>query len=346
VKILVTGGAGFIGSAVVRQAITTGHGVINLDNLSYAASLDNVASVAAHENYCFVQADIRDEDALQQVFAAHQPDAIIHLAAESHVDRSIDGPADFVSTNIVGTYHLLEAALSYWSSKDMPSSFRFLHVSTDEVYGSLGDDGAFTEDTAYAPNSPYAASKASADHLVRAWGKTYGLPVLMTNCSNNYGPCQFPEKLIPTVLSKALAGEPIPVYEQGLQVRDWLYVEDHANALLQVLAEGQIGRSYNIGGNAEARNIDLVKMLCATLDDLAPTEKPYADLIAFVKDRPGHDYRYAIDATRIVEELDWQPSVSLQEGLRKTINWYLENKEWWQGLLGRKQTGERLGLGS
>lgn len=228
----------------------------------------------------------------------------------------------------------------------MPSSFRFLHVSTDEVYGSLGDDGAFTEDTAYAPNSPYAASKASADHLVRAWGKTYGLPVLMTNCSNNYGPCQFPEKLIPTVLSKALAGEPIPVYEQGLQVRDWLYVEDHANALLQVLAEGQIGRSYNIGGNAEARNIDLVKMLCATLDDLAPTEKPYADLIAFVKDRPGHDYRYAIDATRIVEELDWQPSVSLQEGLRKTINWYLENKEWWQGLLGRKQTGERLGLGS
>jgi len=346
VKILVTGGAGFIGSAVVRQAITTGHGVINLDNLSYAASLDNVASVAAHENYCFVHADIRDEDALQQVFAAHQPDAIIHLAAESHVDRSIDGPADFVSTNIVGTYHLLEAALSYWSSKDMPSSFRFLHVSTDEVYGSLGDDGAFTEDTAYAPNSPYAASKASADHLVRAWGKTYGLPVLMTNCSNNYGPCQFPEKLIPTVLSKALAGEPIPVYEQGLQVRDWLYVEDHANALLQVLAEGQIGRSYNIGGNAEARNIDLVKMLCATLDDLAPTEKPYADLIAFVKDRPGHDYRYAIDATRIVEELDWQPSVSLQEGLRKTINWYLENKEWWQGLLGRKQTGERLGLGS
>ena len=345
-KILVTGGAGFIGSALVRQAITTGHGVINLDNLSYAASLDNVASVAAHENYCFVQADIRDEDALQQVFAAHQPDAIIHLAAESHVDRSIDGPADFVSTNIVGTYHLLEAALSYWSSKDMPSSFRFLHVSTDEVYGSLGDDGAFTEDTAYAPNSPYAASKASADHLVRAWGKTYGLPVLMTNCSNNYGPCQFPEKLIPTVLSKALAGEPIPVYGQGLQVRDWLYVEDHANALLQVLAEGQIGRSYNIGGNAEARNIDLVKMLCATLDDLAPTEKPYADLIAFVKDRPGHDYRYAIDATRIVEELDWQPSVSLQEGLRKTINWYLENKEWWQGLLGRKQTGERLGLGS
>lgn len=345
-KILVTGGVGFIGSAVVRQAITTGHGVINLDNLSYAASLDNVASVAAHENYCFVQADIRDEDALQQVFAAHQPDAIIHLAAKSHVDRSIDGPADFVSTNIVGTYHLLEAALSYWSSKDMPSSFRFLHVSTDEVYGSLGDDGAFTEDTAYAPNSPYAASKASADHLVRAWGKTYGLPVLMTNCSNNYGPCQFPEKLIPTVLSKALAGEPIPVYEQGLQVRDWLYVEDHANALLQVLAEGQIGRSYNIGGNAEARNIDLVKMLCATLDDLAPTEKPYADLIAFVKDRPGHDYRYAIDATRIVEELDWQPSVSLQEGLRKTINWYLENKEWWQGLLGRKQTGERLGLGS
>lgn len=345
-KILVTGGVGFIGSAVVRQAITTGHGIINLDNLSYAASLDNVASVAAHENYCFVQADIRDEDALQQVFAAHQPDAIIHLAAESHVDRSIDGPADFVSTNIVGTYHLLEAALSYWSSKDMPSSFRFLHVSTDEVYGSLGDDGAFTEDTAYAPNSPYAASKASADHLVRAWGKTYGLPVLMTNCSNNYGPCQFPEKLIPTVLSKALAGEPIPVYGQGLQVRDWLYVEDHANALLQVLAEGQIGRSYNIGGNAEARNIDLVKMLCATLDDLAPTEKPYADLIAFVKDRPGHDYRYAIDATRIVEELDWQPSVSLQEGLRKTINWYLENKEWWQGLLGRKQTGERLGLGS
>jgi dTDP-glucose 4,6-dehydratase len=346
VKILVTGGVGFIGSAVVRQAITTGHGIINLDNLSYAASLDNVASVAAHENYCFVQADIRDEDALQQVFAAHQPDAIIHLAAESHVDRSIDGPADFVSTNIVGTYHLLEAALSYWSSKDIPSSFRFLHVSTDEVYGSLGDDGAFTEDTAYAPNSPYAASKASADHLVRAWGKTYGLPVLMTNCSNNYGPCQFPEKLIPTVLSKALAGEPIPVYGQGLQVRDWLYVEDHANALLQVLAEGQIGRSYNIGGNAEARNIDLVKMLCATLDDLAPTEKPYADLIAFVKDRPGHDYRYAIDATRIVEELDWQPSVSLQEGLRKTINWYLENKEWWQGLLGRKQTGERLGLGS
>ena len=345
-KILVTGGVGFIGSAVVRQAITTGHGIINLDNLSYAASLDNVASVAAHENYCFVQADIRDEDALQQVFAAHQPDAIIHLAAESHVDRSIDGPADFVSTNIVGTYHLLEAALSYWSSKDMPSSFRFLHVSTDEVYGSLGDDGAFTEDAAYAPNSPYAASKASADHLVRAWGKTYGLPVLMTNCSNNYGPCQFPEKLIPTVLSKALAGEPIPVYGQGLQVRDWLYVEDHANALLQVLAEGQIGRSYNIGGNAEARNIDLVKMLCATLDDLAPTEKPYADLIAFVKDRPGHDYRYAIDATRIVEELDWQPSVSLQEGLRKTINWYLENKEWWQGLLGRKQTGERLGLGS
>lgn len=345
-KILVTGGAGFIGSAVVRQAIAAGHGVVNLDNLSYAASLENVASVATHEHYCFVQADIRDDDALQQVFAEHQPDAVVHLAAESHVDRSIDGPADFVSTNIVGTYQLLEAALSYWRSKDMPQSFRFLHVSTDEVYGSLGDDGAFTENTAYAPNSPYAASKASADHLVRAWGKTYGLPVLMTNCSNNYGPCQFPEKLIPTVLSKALAGEPIPVYGQGLQVRDWLYVEDHSTALLQVLAEGQIGGSYNIGGNAEARNIDLVKLLCATLDELAPAAMPYADLITFVEDRPGHDYRYAIDASRIASELNWQPSVSLQEGLKETVAWYLENREWWQGLLGRNHTGERLGLGS
>ncbi len=342
-KLLVTGGAGFIGSAVVRQAIAAGHNVINLDALTYAACLDNVASVANDPRYYFEQVDIRDRAALDQVFDRHCPDAVMHLAAESHVDRSIDGPGDFIDTNITGTYNMLEAARRFWSAQGQPKAFRFHHISTDEVFGSLGEAGFFTEDTAYAPNSPYSASKAASDHLVRAWQETYGLPVVMSNCSNNYGPYHFPEKLIPVVILRALAGDAIPVYGSGTNVRDWLYVEDHADALLTVLADGAIGRSYNIGGENEISNIDLVRRLCAILDVRCPAARPYAEQISFVTDRPGHDQRYAIDPSRIRNELGWRPSVTLEEGLERTVDWYLENRDWWQALQARDGVGDRLG---
>ena len=344
-KILVTGGAGFIGSAVVRRAVAKGHSVVNLDALTYAACLENVAPVADSPNYAFENADIRNPEALARIFARHQPDAVMHLAAESHVDRSIDGPADFIETNVTGTFNLLEAAREYWQARGRPGNFRFHHISTDEVFGSLGADGLFTEETPYAPNSPYSASKAASDHLVRAWAETYGLPTVMTNCSNNYGPYHFPEKLIPVVILNALAGKPIPVYGKGENVRDWLYVEDHAEALLLVLEKGALGRSYNIGGNNEARNIDLVRMICAILDRLRPAGAPHADLIEFVADRPGHDLRYAIDASRIRLELGWQPSVTLEQGLERTVKWYLENESWWRPLQARSGVGQRLGTG-
>ena len=346
-KILVTGGAGFIGSAVVRLAVARGHQVVNLDALTYAACLENVASVADDANYAFEQVDIRDRAALDRVFETHKPDAVMHLAAESHVDRSIDGPADFIETNVLGTFQLLEAARAYWTSVGKPDGFRFHHISTDEVFGSLPADQSvkFTESTPYDPRSPYSASKAASDHLVRAWHETYGLPVVLTNCSNNYGPYHFPEKLIPVVILKALAGDPIPVYGKGDNIRDWLYVEDHADALLLVLQKGQVGESYNIGGENERRNIDLVRTLCAILDEKKP--KPsgsYADQITFVTDRPGHDARYAIDPTRIREELGWRPSVTVEEGLALTVQWYLDNEAWWRPLLNRSGVGQRLGV--
>ncbi|RMH48065.1 MAG: dTDP-glucose 4,6-dehydratase [Alphaproteobacteria bacterium] len=346
-RILVTGGAGFIGSAVVRRAVRAGHAVINLDALTYAANPDNVAEVAGSDRYVFEHADIRDRPALDRIFARHRPEAVMHLAAESHVDRSIDGPGDFIQTNIVGTYNLLEAARAFWSGLRGAEKerFRFHHVSTDEVYGELGPTGRFTETTPYAPNSPYSASKAASDHLVRAWGETYGLPVLVTNCSNNYGPFHFPEKLVPVVILSALAGETIPVYGTGENVRDWLYVEDHAEALLMVLERGRVGETYNIGGNAEARNIDLVTMICAILDELRPDGAPHARLIRFVPDRPGHDFRYAIDAGKIRAELGWQPSVTLEEGLRRTVRWYLDNEPWWRAIQARGHRVERRGLG-
>lgn len=344
-KLLITGGAGFIGSAVVRQAVRDGHDVINLDALTYAACLDNVAAVADSPNYAFVRADIRDRAALDAVFADHAPDAVMHLAAESHVDRSIDGPGTFIDTNITGTYSLLEATRSYWVQAGRPDSFRFHHISTDEVFGSLGPAGLFTEDTAYDPRSPYSASKAASDHLVRAWGETYGLPVVLSNCSNNYGPYHFPEKLIPVVILNALAGKPIPIYGEGLNIRDWLYVEDHADALLTVLQRGRLGRSYNIGGENEATNIDLVRKICALLDLKRPGAAPYGDLITYVTDRPGHDARYAIDPSRIRTELGWRPSVTLDQGLEKTVQWYLDNEPWWRALQDREGVGQRLGVG-
>ena len=343
-KLLVTGGAGFIGSAVVRLAVARGHEVVNLDALTYAACLGNVAGVAQSNLYSFEQADIRDRAALDRIFALHNPDAVMHLAAESHVDRSIDGPSDFIDTNITGTFNMLEAARAHWVRIGRPQGFRFHHISTDEVFGSLGATGQFTEDTPYAPNSPYSATKAASDHLVRAWHETYGLPVVMTNCSNNYGPFHFPEKLIPVVILNALAGRPIPVYGAGLNVRDWLYVEDHADALLTVVARGAVGRSYNIGGENEARNIDIVTTICALLDEMAPGGAPHARLITFVTDRPGHDARYAIDPKRIRDELGWRPSVTLDEGLRRTVRWYLDNRDWWQPLQERAGVGSRLGV--
>ena len=342
-KILVTGGAGFIGSAVVRQVVALGHRVVNLDALTYAACLANVTSVADDPLYRFERANICNRAAIDRILAQHRPDAIMHLAAESHVDRSIDGPGAFIETNVTGTYTLLEAARSYWEAQGKPATFRFHHISTDEVYGSLGTDGQFTEDTPYDPRSPYSASKAASDHLVRAWAETYGLPVVLTNCSNNYGPYHFPEKLIPVVILNALHGKPIPVYGKGENVRDWLYVEDHADALLTVLRQGQVGRSYNIGGENEARNIDLVMMICALLDQHRPDAAPHADLITYVTDRPGHDLRYAIDPSRIRQELGWRPSVTLEQGLAKTVAWYLENQDWWQPLLDREGVGTRLG---
>jgi len=347
-RLLITGGAGFIGSAVVRHAIAAGHAVTNLDALTYAACLDNVASVADSPNYTFEQADIRDRAALDRIFAQHRPDAVMHLAAESHVDRSIDGPGDFIETNITGTFNMLEAARKYWIEAGKPAGFRFHHISTDEVYGSLPADPAvlFTEETGYDPRSPYSASKAASDHLVRAWGETYGLPVVLSNCSNNYGPYHFPEKLVPVIILNALAGKDLPIYGDGSNVRDWLYVEDHAEALLCVLQKGALGRSYNIGGENERSNLDLVQTLCAILDGKRPRGdgKPYADQIAYVTDRPGHDARYAIDPTRIRDELGWRPSVTVEEGLERTVQWYLDNETWWRALQSRDGVGERLGV--
>ena len=343
-KLLVTGGAGFIGSAVVRLAIARGHQVVNLDALTYAACLENVAEAAKSPLYTFEQADIRDRAALDRIFSTHQPDVVMHLAAESHVDRSIDGPGDFISTNITGTYTMLEAARAYWLARDKPEAFRFHHISTDEVFGSLGATGQFTEDTPYDPRSPYSASKAASDHLVRAWHETYGLPVILTNCSNNYGPFHFPEKLIPVVILNALAGKSLPIYGDGSNVRDWLFVEDHADALLLVVEKGALGRSYNIGGENERSNLELVKTLCAILDEKRPKASgSYADQITFVTDRPGHDARYAIDPKRIREELGWRPSVTVEEGLAKTVQWYLDNEAWWRPLQARAGVGQRLG---
>ena len=343
-KLLVTGGAGFIGSAVVRQAINAGHQVVNLDALTYAACLENVACVADNPLYTFVQADIRNADALHRIFTTHKPDAVMHLAAESHVDRSIDGPAAFIETNINGTYNLLEAARTFWNAEGKPKEFRFHHISTDEVYGTLGAKGMFTETTSYTPTSPYSASKAASDHLVRAWHETYGLPIVITNCSNNYGPYHFPEKLIPVVILRALAGEAIPIYGNGQNIRDWLYVEDHADALLNVLNNGAVGRTYNIGGENEASNLDLVHMICKILDTKRPGTAPYAKQITFVTDRPGHDFRYAIDPTRIRDELGWRPSVTLEQGLGLTVQWYLDNESWWRALQTRSGVGDRLGV--
>lgn len=345
-KILVTGGAGFIGSAVVRQAIRDGHSVVNVDALTYAACLENVASISNNPNYRFVKADIRDGENISQIMDEHQPDVVMHLAAESHVDRSIDGPGAFVDTNVNGTYQMLEAARKYWEGRGKPESFRFHHISTDEVYGTLGETGLFTEDTPYAPNSPYSASKAASDHMVRAWHETYGLPIVVTNCSNNYGPFHFPEKLIPVIILRALAGQDIPIYGVGNNIRDWLYVEDHADALLTVVNKGEIGRTYNIGGENEAQNIDIARTICAILDRKRPGAKPYAEQITFVADRPGHDLRYAIDPTRIREELNWRPSVTLEQGLEKTVDWYLDNEDWWQALLDREGVMTRLGTKS
>jgi dTDP-glucose 4,6-dehydratase len=345
-KILITGGAGFIGSAVVRRAIADGFNVVNLDALRYSANLDNVASVAGSPLYAFEQVDICDEAAVRAVFARHQPDAVMHLAAESHNDRAIEDPLSFVRTNVMGTAVLLDAARGYWNGlpQDRKEAFRFHHVSTDEVFGALGETGAFTEETPYDPNSPYSASKASSDHLARAWQRTFGMPVVLTNCSNNYGPFQFPEKLIPTVISRAMEGKTIPVYGQGLQVRDWLHVDDHAEALLLVLNKGRLGETYCIGGDATVRNIEIVKTLCAHLDKYAPGNTPHAERIAFVADRPGHDFRYAIDASKLRNELGWSPRIPLNDGLEETVRWYVENRAWWDGIRERGFHSERMGL--
>ncbi|MEO0831132.1 MAG: dTDP-glucose 4,6-dehydratase [Pseudomonadota bacterium] len=346
-KLLVTGGAGFIGSAVVRHAVAAGHHVVNLDALTYAACLENVAPVANEPNYTFVEADIRDRPALDAILHTHKPDAVMHLAAESHVDRSIDGPGTFVDTNVMGTFQLLEAARSFWEQASRPADFLFHHISTDEVFGSLGPTGMFTEDTPYDPRSPYSASKAASDHLVRAWGETYGLPVILTNCSNNYGPYHFPEKLIPVIILNALAGKPLPIYGDGSNVRDWLFVEDHADALLLVVQKGEVGRSYNIGGENERSNLELVKTLCGIIDEVRPKASgSYSDQITFVTDRPGHDARYAIDPTRIRTELGWSPSVTVEDGLRRTVQWYLDNEPWWRALQDRAGVGQRLGTGT
>lgn len=336
---LVTGGAGFIGSAVVRELIVnSGHRVVNVDKLTYAGNLASLSSVEQDPRYVFEQVDICDPGEVSRLFQQYQPDVVMHLAAESHVDRSIDGPAEFINTNIVGTYTLLEAARSYWQQQGRPAAFRFHHISTDEVYGDLhGSDDLFTETTPYAPSSPYSASKASSDHLVRAWQRTYNLPTLVTNCSNNYGPYHFPEKLIPLMILNALAGKPLPVYGDGAQIRDWLYVEDHARALIKVATEGEVGETYNIGGHNEKKNIEVVQLICDLLEELVP-QRPqgisaYRDLITFVEDRPGHDVRYAIDARKIQRELGWVPQETFETGLRKTVQWYLERKDWWQPLV-------------
>jgi len=346
-KVIVTGGAGFIGSAVVRGLLQEeGVEVVNLDKLTYAGNLESLASVSANPRYRFVRMDICDAAKVEALFESEQPDAVMHLAAESHVDRSIDGPMAFVETNITGTAILLQAALHYWrglkaARKDR---FRFHHISTDEVFGSLGATGLFREDTPYAPNSPYSASKAASDHLVRAWHHTYGFPAVITNCSNNYGPFQFPEKLIPLTILRAMEGKPLPVYGKGENVRDWLYVEDHARALTAVLRRGRLGETYNIGGGAERRNIDVVQGICALLDEIYPRRRPHAGLINFVADRPGHDLRYAIDSAKIRRELDWAPQQSFESGLARTVRWYLDNKKWWERILSGVYRTERLGL--
>ena len=347
-RLMVTGGAGFIGSAVVRQAVSAGHAVLNVDKLTYAANLDNVASVAGEARYAFAQKDICDQAAMSALMAEFKPDAVMNLAAETHVDRSIDGPRAFVETNIVGAYSLLEAARGYVQSGAAPAAFRFHHISTDEVYGSLGPTGEFTEESPYKPNSPYSAAKASSDMLARAWRETFDLPVVVTNCSNNYGPYQFPEKLIPVVVLNALEGRDIPVYGKGENVRDLLYVEDHADALLLAAQYGQPGETYNIGGRAERANIDLVRMICAILDETLPKSPygPHSNLIKFVDDRPGHDHRYAINCDKIERELGWTPSVSIEEGMRRTVQWYLDNKTWWENIrAGGFDVTKRQGLG-
>ncbi len=334
-KILITGGAGFIGSAVIRQMIAeTDATVINADKLTYAGNLQSLSSVADNPRYCFEHVDICDAAEIARLFREHQPDAVMHLAAESHVDRSITGPADFIASNIIGTYTLLEAAREYWNAlpAGRKNAFRFHHISTDEVYGSLDETGLFTENTAYQPNSPYSASKASSDHLVRAWHHTYGLPVITTNCSNNYGPYHFPEKLIPLVILNALNGKPLPIYGKGDNIRDWLYVDDHARALRLVLTKGQVGETYNIGGWNEKTNLEVVQAICSILDELHPQGAPHASLITYVQDRPGHDHRYAIDASKIARELGWKPQETFDSGLRKTVEWYLANTDWINGV--------------
>lgn len=353
-KILVTGGAGFIGSAVIRHIINyTSDSVVNVDKLTYAGNLESLQEVASNNRYAFEQVDICNRAEMDRVFAEHQPDAVMHLAAESHVDRSIDGPAAFIETNIVGTYTLLEATRAYWNelSIEEKATFRFHHISTDEVYGDLeGTDDLFTEDTSYEPSSPYSASKASSDHLVRAWLRTYGLPTIVTNCSNNYGSYHFPEKLIPLMILNALDGEALPVYGDGMQIRDWLFVEDHARALYKVVTEGVVGETYNIGGHNEKTNIEVVKTICALLEEFVPNKlegiEHYQDLITYVTDRPGHDLRYAIDASKIERELGWKPEETFESGIRKTVEWYLNNKKWWSRVLDGSYAGERLGTGA
>ena len=350
-KILVSGGAGFIGSALVRHLIRhTEHKVVNVDKLTYAGNLDSLSNVSDHEDYIFEQVDICDLSELERVFSKYQPTAVMHLAAESHVDRSIDGPADFIATNIMGTFNLLEASRRYYHSLDAPMQklFRFHHISTDEVYGDLeGEDDLFVETTPYAPSSPYSATKASSDHLVRAWGRTYGLPILVTNCSNNYGPYHFPEKLIPHIILNALQGKPLPIYGDGQQIRDWLYVEDHAKALVKVLTEGKVGEAYNIGGHNAKTNLSVVEAICELLEELAPNKPDgvgyYRDLISFVKDRPGHDTRYAIDGSKIKRELGWVPEQTFETGLRKTVQWYLDNEFWWSRVISGSYQLRRLG---
>lgn len=350
-KILVTGGAGFIGSAVIRHIINhTQDSVVNIDKLTYAGNLESLQEIKNSPRYCFEHLDICNSAELKRVFDQHQPDCIMHLAAESHVDRSIDGPAAFIETNIVGTYTLLEAARAYWNGLNevKRDAFRFHHISTDEVYGDLeGAGDLFTETTSYEPSSPYSASKASSDHLVRAWQRTYGFPTIVTNCSNNYGSYHFPEKLIPLMILNALEGKPLPVYGDGMQIRDWLYVEDHARALYKVVTEGMVGETYNIGGHNEKANIEVVKTLCSLLEELVPSKPAgisnYSDLISFVKDRPGHDIRYAIDASKIERELGWKPEETFESGIRKTVLWYLNNKEWWSRVLDGSYSRERLG---
>lgn len=350
-KILITGGAGFIGSAVVRHIINnTDDSVVNIDKLTYAGNLESLTSISESPKYTFIQADICDPAAIANIFEQRQPDAVMHLAAESHVDRSIDGPSEFIQTNIIGTYTLLEASRQYWNQLpvDKKASFRFHHISTDEVYGDLeSTTDLFTETTPYAPSSPYSASKASSDHLVRAWQRTYGLPTIVTNCSNNYGPFHYPEKLIPLIILNALEGKPLPVYGNGQQIRDWLYVEDHARALYKVITEGKAGETYNIGGHNEKTNIDVVKTICNILEQLVPNKpnnlEHYSDLITYVTDRPGHDLRYAIDATKIKEELNWVPAETFETGLRKTVEWYLSNTKWCELVQNNKYNRERLG---